>query len=78
MDVGSFVPLELHFFDSEKLEVLIKQHQYKEPGGNLVVVNVVNLHKSLQSELNILSSNNISVAQRNEINEVSLFSEKLG
>ena len=52
MDVGTYVPLELNYFDTEKLEMLIKQHQYKE--GGLSLVNVVNLHKTLQSELNLV------------------------
>ncbi|XP_063674250.1 nuclear pore complex protein Nup205-like [Bolinopsis microptera] len=67
MDVGTFVPLELNYFDTEKLEMLIKQHHYKE--GGLSLVNVVTLHKTLQSELNMVSNNNIPIAQRNEINE---------
>ena len=70
MDVATYVPLELNYFDTEKLEMLIKQHQYKE--GGLSLVNVVNLHKTLQSELNLVSNNNIPIAQRNEINEVKL------
>lgn len=68
MDVGTYVPLELNYFDTEKLEMLIKQHHYKE--GGLSLVNVVTLHKTLQSELNLVTNNNIPVAQRNEINGV--------
>ena len=69
MEVGTYVPLELNYFDSEKLELLLKQHHYKE--GGLSLVNVVSLHKTLQSELNLVSNNNIPIAQRNEINEVN-------
>lgn len=69
MEVGTYVPLELNYFDSDKLEMLIKQHQYKE--GGLSLVNVVTLHKALQTELNMVANNNIPIAQKNEINEVS-------